>query len=129
VRLEAPAAAAVDLLVVLLDVAPIEPEAVADVRHLAVSPIGGIGPVGHGHLAEIARGDADQGAVPGLAHRGQQDAYQQGDDRDDHQQFDDRKTLVLWSSHGDASSAADPQNAGHSLPSVSRPRTPSVVRM
>jgi hypothetical protein len=95
------AAAPVDLLAVTGQVAAVQPEVVADQGEMAVRPIGRVGLVGHAHLAEVALGGVDPRVVPGLADRRQQDADQQGDDRDHHEQLNDRKAVTRPVALGD----------------------------
>ncbi len=57
--------------------------------------------MGDADLSQVVLGDVDPRVVAGLADGRQQDADEQRDDRDDHQQLDDRKASLRASMHGE----------------------------
>jgi hypothetical protein len=53
---------------------------------------------GHAELSQVVAAPHPIGGLAALLHRGQQQADQYSDDGDNHQQFDQRETVILnWS--------------------------------
>jgi hypothetical protein len=57
--------------------------------------VGGVVGVADGHLAQVGLRGHDAGRLAGLAEGREQDPDEQGDDRDDHQKFDQCKCVPL----------------------------------